>query len=88
MEISLEDYVDHVVDLAKAVEAEDPIDWGMLEVDEDSAYRLVALSVVNQFAKYDESERTTMIATIVKMVVENFVLNIKLQKDKNGNPIL
>lgn len=88
MEITLEDYVDHVIQLAKAVETEDPIDWGMLEVDEESAYKLVAMSVVNQFAKYDESERTTMIATIVKMVVENFVLNIKLQKDKNGNPIL
>ena len=76
-------YIDGIVELAKEVESEDPIDWGMLSIDEENAYKLIAMNVVNQFSKYDISEREVMIATITKLVVENFVLNLKLQKVQN-----
>jgi hypothetical protein len=76
------DYVNHIADLAKEVEAEDPIDWGMLPIDEDEVYRLMALHVVETMApKYDQPEfRDVMLATVVKLVVENFVLNLKLKE--------
>ena len=76
------DYVNHIASLAKEVEAEDPIDWGMLPVDEDEVYRLMALHVVEMMApKYDQPEfRDIMLATIVKLVVENFMLNLKLKE--------
>lgn len=74
-------YVDLIVDMAREVEAEDPIDWGMLNVNEDEAYRLIALNVIEMFKdKYDRpgfNEIAT--STIVKLVVENFVLNLKLR---------
>lgn len=83
--VALQAYVDQIVKLAQEVEVEDPIDWGMLEVSEENAYRLIAMNVVNQFDKYSVHERQIMIATITKLVVENFVLNLKLQKAQNVN---
>lgn len=68
--------VEQLVELAKEVETEDPIDWGMLAVDEEAAYRLVASQVIEI---YNTNDQVTMLATITKMVVENFVLNLKLQ---------
>lgn len=76
------EYVDYIVSLAKEVESEDPIDWGLLSIDEDNAYRLMALyALENLMPKYDEPEfREVVIATVVKLVVENFTLNLKLQE--------
>ena len=65
--------VDLLVELAKEVELTDPIDWGMLNVDEDEAYRLIALSVVEL-----EDNVLTLKASLTKLMVENFVLNLKL----------
>lgn len=78
-------YTARISNLAQEIEVEDPIDWGMLSISEENAYNLISANVVNHFDKYDHSEREIMIATIVKMVVENFVLNLKLQKVQNGN---
>lgn len=82
---ALDAYINKIVELAQDVEVEDPIDWGMLQISEENAYRLIAMNVVNQFDKYSVHERQIMIATITKLVVENFVLNLKLQKAQNGN---
>lgn len=71
--------IDRIVELAKEVDAGDPIDWGMMAIDEEAAYRMLASFVIEQFDKYDECEREIMVATIVKLVVENFMLNLKLQ---------
>jgi len=78
-------YIERITLLAQEVETEDPIDWGMLEISEEDAYKLIAMSTVNKFDKYNVQERDIMIATITKLVVENFVLNLKLKKVSNGN---
>jgi len=78
-------YIERIVLLAKEVESEDPIDWGMLEISEEDAYKLIAMNTVNRFDKYSLHEREIMIATITKLVVENFTLNLKLKKVSNGN---
>lgn len=72
-------YVERISKLAQEIDVEDPIDWGMLNISEENAYKLIAANVVNQFDKYDSSERDIMVATITKLVVENFVLNLKLK---------
>lgn len=74
--------VDTLVELAKEVENEDPIDWGMLSIDEDTAYRIIASQVLEI---YNTNDQLTMLASITKLIVENFVLNLKLQGIKNGN---
>lgn len=68
--------IDDLVELAKEVEVTDPIDWGMLNIDEDNAYRLIATSVLEQFSQ--PLDQPTILATITKLIVENFVLNLKL----------
>jgi hypothetical protein len=68
--------VETLVELAKEVENEDPIDWGMLSIDEDTAYKIIASQVLEI---YNTNDQLTMLASITKLIVENFVLNLKLQ---------
>jgi len=81
--MSLTEYVHHIAYLAKDVDRQSPIDWGMLAIDEDQAYSLMASKVVEELLpKYNDPEtfRDIMLATVVQLVVENFTLNIKLQE--------
>lgn len=82
---ALDSYIERIAKLAQEVETEDSIDWADTPMEENDAYKLIAMSVVNQFDKYTVDEREIMIATITKLVVENFVLNLKLRKAANGN---
>ena len=70
--------LEQIIELAEQADREDPIDWGMLAVDETSAYNLIANGLVDLFG-YPETEREMlMLATLLKTTVENFVLNLKL----------
>jgi len=75
----LEEYINQIVELAKEVETEDPIDWAMVNIDEDAAYRLITLNVINHLNVNDENSKLTMLAVITKLTVENFILNLKLR---------
>lgn len=77
---ALNAYAKRIAVLAKEVESQNLIDWGILAIDENTTYDFIANSVVSQFDKYNHSEREIMLATITKLVVENFVLNLKLQQ--------
>jgi hypothetical protein len=72
--MSNSDIIDAIVALAQEVEVTDPIDWGMLAINEEEAYRMMAISILETFP--DES--ITIQAVITKLTVENFVLNLKL----------
>jgi hypothetical protein len=63
----------NLVILAKEGAEMDPIDWGDLNITEDQAYIMMATHVL-------EMERNSLTdgAIIVKLLVENFVLNLKL----------
>ena len=65
--------VELLVELAMESEIADPIDWGELSVSEEEAYRLMALHVLDM-----EMTDTVARSIIVKLLVENFVLNMKL----------
>ena len=65
--------VELLVELAMESEIADPIDWGELSVSEEEAYRLMALHVLDM-----EMTDTIARSIIVKLLVENFVLNMKL----------
>jgi hypothetical protein len=67
--------VEELVELAKEVEISDPFDWADLSIDEESAYRLIALNIIDM-----KMDREIMLATIVKLCVENMVLNLRLLK--------
>jgi len=77
--------VTDILDLVKEIDSEDPIDWGMLAVDESMATEMIATGLLEQYnttwADMDPDERTViMLATITKLVVENFTLNLKLRQ--------
>jgi hypothetical protein len=80
----MKQYVEDLVSLAMETESEDPIDWGDLNIDEESAYRLITLNVLEMYERWEKTEKSEliMLATIVKLIVENFTLNLKLQGKK------
>tara|TARA_R110000851_G_scaffold53400_1_gene126772 strand:+ start:610 stop:849 length:240 start_codon:yes stop_codon:yes gene_type:complete len=63
----------NLVDLAKAASEADPIAWHGLKITEEQAYVMMATHVL-------ELERNSLTdgAIIVKLLVENFILNLKL----------
>ena len=63
----------NLVILAKEGAEMDPIDWGDLNISEDQAYVMMAAHVLEM-----ERNHLTDAAIIVKLLVENFVLNLKL----------
>jgi len=69
--------VNLLAELAIETEISDPIDWGYLNIDEKTAYRMMAAHVIEM-----TNDPLTLKATLVKMLVENFVLNLKLEKSK------
>jgi hypothetical protein len=62
-----------IIELAKETDIADPIDWSELNITEDQAYAMMATHVMEM-----ELDPLTSRAIIVKMLVENFVLNLKL----------
>ena len=62
-----------LVILAKEGALMDPIDWSELNITEDQAYIMMATHVLEM-----ERNHLTDGAIIVKLLVENFVLNLKL----------
>ena len=62
-----------LVDLAKEGAEFDPIYWGDLNITEDQAYVMMAAHV----SEMELSDLTSR-AIIVKLLVENFVLNLRL----------
>lgn len=76
--------LEELISLTKEVEAEDPIDWGMLNISEEAAYKMIASSVLEMFNAWSthEEKEIVMLVTITKLVLENFVLNLKLLQRK------
>ncbi len=71
--------IEQLVELVKEIETEDPIDFAMLQIDEDTAYTLMATSILEMYLSNDADSRDMiLLATVVKLTVENFVLNLKL----------
>ena len=76
--------VKQLVELAKEIETEDPIDFGMLRVDEDVAFELMATSVLEMYLNNDPEDRDMiLLATVVKLTVENFCLQLE-KVQRNG----
>lgn len=62
-----------LVELAMDNEITDPIDWNELNISEKEAYIMMASHVMEM-----DDNPTVNKSIIVKLMVENFVLNLKL----------
>lgn len=87
MEVGSQEYIQALIQLTEDLECEDPIDWGMLNISEENAYQLCAINLVEIFRdKYnDPCFKEVALATILKLTVENFVLNIKLLQERHND---
>ena len=71
--------LDAVIELAKEVGEQDPIDFGYLPIEEDSLYQTVASGLIEKVLANDPEDRLTiLLATATHLLVENMVLNLKL----------
>ena len=78
--------VGRLIALAKEVEVRDQIDWSQLKVTEEEIYEMMGNSVVDQmYSLPDEHREGVALATMVKLLVENFVLNTKLNEERLKN---
>lgn len=72
--------LNQLVELAKEVEITDPIDWGYLTIEETQAYKLMASNVIEILDDIPEDQKMIVaMAVMTKLLVENFVLNLKLE---------
>jgi hypothetical protein len=77
--------VDQLIELAREVENGDPIDWGMIPIKEEDAYRQMAEQVLEMMKSHNPADRQTVaLASITKLLVENFVLNYHLMVSKSS----
>lgn len=68
-----------LVELAKESNITNPIDWTNLNVSEDTVYEMIGLSVIEMLDKIEGKDaEIIMSASILKLTVENFVLNLRL----------
>jgi hypothetical protein len=72
-----------VIELAKQIEETDPIDWSDLPLNRESIYFMLGTTVLERVAKTQSaSEREIiLLASVVKLTVENFVLEMRLRKN-------
>jgi len=78
--------VGRLISLAKEVQVRDQIDWSQLTVTEEEVYEMMGNSVVDQmFSLPQEHREGVAMATLVKLLVENFVLNSKLNEERLKN---
>lgn len=70
-----------IIELAKEIEAGDPIDWSDLPLQRDAVYNMLGLSVMERVDNaQDQTERELILmASLVKLTVENFVLEMRLR---------
>jgi hypothetical protein len=75
--------IEKIISLAKSLDIKDNINWTALNVTEDDVYEMMADNVLDQMYSLPEDHRESVsMATITKLLVENFILKIKLEEEK------
>ena len=72
--------------LAREIEQKEPIDWGVLALSEEQCYNDIATRVYDQFAQIENNEEAAVVAlaTIVKLLVENMVYQLRIKGHGNA----
>ena len=72
-----------LVDLAMEVEDSDPIDWSIIQVDPETVYGMMAAHVIDMFEQTHKDSELVMMGVMVKLLVENFVLQAYFAQDSD-----
>ena len=75
--------IEEILFIVREIESQDPIDWGMLQLDEDIASEMLVNQLVDKYntewSKLPHTDQIRiLLASMAKLVIENFVLNVKL----------
>ena len=76
IKLTKEEYCNHIKELIGQMDYEYPIDWADLSVDENTITDMIVSQVVE---KYDTLNKEILIASCCQLLLENFVLNLKLR---------
>jgi hypothetical protein len=72
--------IEQLANIAMEGEMKDPIDWGELAIEERQAFEMMASQVFEKMDGMPEEQRAVVsMATMTKLLVENFVLNLRLE---------
>lgn len=83
-QLSKTEAVAAIVELAKEVDIKDTIDWSTIPISMNEAYEMFAENVLTQMMSVPETYReTVMLSTMTKLLVENFIMNVKLKEKTN-----
>jgi len=71
---------EEIIELAKEVELSDMIDWEGLPLEKDRIYQIVGSQAYEVYEEFTNSEdgEAILLATVTKLLVENFVLNLRV----------
>jgi hypothetical protein len=83
--MTTEEIINLIAELAQEVDLEDPIDFGMLLVDEKTLWKMMASNVLELMRVDTINDKMIMMATITKLLVENFVLHAQMMKMMENN---
>ena len=76
--------IKQIAALAKQSDSTLKIDWSQLEITEDQAFIMMASNVIEQLESVpDEHILSVCQATMTKLLVENFALNLKIKGMNN-----
>ena len=76
--------LEQLVELAMEVEHRDPLPWDTVNIGKETAYGMMAAHVIDLFEQESAADReTVMMATMTKLLVENFLLNLKLHQNNS-----
>lgn len=66
-----------IIELARVADSE-PIDFGMIEIDEEEVYKRIALTTIDGFNKTDPATKDIVyLASVINLHVKNYVLNME-----------
>lgn len=72
-----------LIELALEIEEQDPIDWSGTSITADQVYNLLSLSILEYSSSIDPKLLPiTLLAVVLKLTAENFVLNLKLLQNE------
>jgi len=79
-----EEIVTQLATLAMEAQLAYPIDWAAMGVNKAEAFKMMAGNVVDQFDGIAEANFAAVaMATITKLLVENYILNLLVTAQKN-----
>ena len=77
-----------IIQIAKEFGSYDQIDWDGINADKDLTYDVLASSLLEKIYAEDDPQKREilLVASVIDLLVENFVLSIKQQQDiKNAS---